>query len=136
MSSRRTSVFRNNRPFQVGLILSAILLVAVISILLTETCPPASRCQPRWQELWNGPTNQIGDSLSGVGSVFAFIWLVMTAWMQSIELTRQREELRAQRDEWRRVSDAQELQVRALEEHARIFSDEARRREGRREERP
>ena len=107
------------KPIKAGLLLTAIIAAIVVISGLGVACDAAGRCTERWRLLLTAPANEVGDTLSGIGSVLAFIWLVMTAWMQSMELREQRKELRAQRDEWAKMS-------KALDAQARIFEDERR----------
>lgn len=64
----------------------------------------------RSSELLELELNEVGDLLAGVAGTLAFVWLIVAVFVQ-------RAELRAQRDEWKRMG-------RALEAQAAIFADE------------
>lgn len=111
-------------PIWVGSGLTLLLIGGVVLSGFGSVCDDSGSCLSRWQILQNAPSNEIGDTLSGIGSALAFIWLVMTAWMQSQELREQRKELRQQRKEWEKISAAQDAQVEILERQGDIFADE------------
>lgn len=104
-------------PIKVGLVLSVGIVLIVTVAGFGRACNSTADCDLRYRLLWEAPANELGDTLLGIGSALAFIWLVVTAWMQSMELRAQRDELRAQRDESAKMS-------RALEAQAAIFQDE------------
>jgi len=45
------------------------------------------------------PANEVGDTLAGFAGTLAFVWIIVTVWLQALELKAQREELRLTRDE-------------------------------------
>ena len=82
-----------------------------------------------WQWFWTSKPNEIGDTLAGFAGTLAFIWIVVTVWLQSIELGEQREVLIAQKEEFKAMVAAQNAQVEALRAQAAVFEDEKRRRD-------
>lgn len=82
--------------------------------------------------------NEVGDALAGFAGALAFIWIIVTVWLQSIELAEQRKELRAQRREMElqreemtlqsqeaeRQREATQEMARAMRAQADIFEDE------------
>ena len=111
-------------PIWVGVGLTVMLIGGAIWASFGAVCDNNGICYSRWQALQRSPSNEIGDTLSGIGSALAFIWLVITAWMQSQELRAQRMELRQQRKEWKKISAAQDAQVEILRTQGEIFADE------------
>lgn len=114
----------NPLPIWFGAGLTITVLGCVIWAGLSSVCEPAGVCAARWKLLDNAPANELGDTLSGVGSVLAFVWVIVTVVLQSQELKAQREELRQQRLEWERISKAQDKQVEIMTQQAEIFEDE------------
>ncbi|MEZ5720324.1 MAG: hypothetical protein R3D59_00640 [Paracoccaceae bacterium] len=72
--------------------------------------------------------NEIGDTLAGLFSSLAFIWIVVTVFLQSQELAAQRDELVLARAEAKRTADALADQVELLQVQGEIFKDEQRQR--------
>ena len=52
-----------------------------------------------WQHFMHASPNEIGDTLAGFAGALAFVWIIVTVWLQSRELAAQREELRMTREE-------------------------------------
>lgn len=57
-----------------------------------EVCQEKT-CTPKWQVLRNSTPAEIGDALSGVGSVLALIWVIVTDWMAKFDHERALEAL-------------------------------------------
>lgn len=111
----------NRSPIAWGVLFSVgVLLVAALAAGGTA-CDDAG-CGQRLDAILRAPFNEIGDTLSGFGSVLAFFWLTITVWLQRQELAEQRRELIAQRKETARMADAQAEQVRILQKQAEIFA--------------
>ena len=72
-------------PIWVGVGLTVMLIGGAIWASFGAVCDNNGICYSRWQALQRSPSNEIGDTLLGIGSALAFIWLVITAWMQSHE---------------------------------------------------
>lgn len=106
----------NILPIWVGAALTATVLGCVIWAGLSPICDAAGACAPRWKLLANAPANELGDTLSGVGSVLAFIWVIVTVWMQSIQLQLQRRDMAAQQAETRRMTEATVAQARIYQQ--------------------
>lgn len=103
----------------VPLLVGALLTVAVLGLALWagdgEVCQDGT-CTPKWKVFLNSTPAEIGDALSGVGSVLAFIWVIVTVWIQSIELRLQREEMRDQQAETAKMAEAMAQQSRIFEQ--------------------
>ncbi|MDO5605318.1 MAG: hypothetical protein Q4G25_09190 [Paracoccus sp. (in: a-proteobacteria)] len=106
----------NLLPIWVGAGLTFLVLSGVILAGLSSVCDAGGVCTPRWRLLANAPAHELGDTLSGVGSVLAFIWVIVTVWMQSIQLQLQRRDIHAQQAESRRLSDAMEAQAKIYQQ--------------------
>lgn len=114
---------------KIGIALTAFVLLGVGLLGFFEACDDSGECAARWRLLWSAPANEIGDTLAGVGSVLAFIWLIVAIFLQKYELTLQRSELGQQRKEWAKISAAQDAQVSILERQSEIFAEEQIRRD-------
>jgi autonomous glycyl radical cofactor GrcA len=115
-------------PIKVGLILSCIVLVGFIVMSFQRNCilleTSVLECRENWERFWASKPNEIGDTLAGFAGTLAFIWIVVTVWLQSTELAEQREVLREQKEEFKLMVSAQNAQVRALEAQAAVFEHE------------
>ena len=65
-------------PIWIGLALTILLIVGTVWLASGTVCDPETECMSRWDALRDAPSNEIGDTLAGVGSALAFIWLVIT----------------------------------------------------------
>ncbi len=85
---------------------------------LASTCNnelfPNGDCPPKWQHLYAAPPNEVGDTLAGLAGVLAFIWLIATVLLQSIELREQRRVLTLQKEEMREQRKAAQDMAEAL----------------------
>ncbi|WP_299888337.1 hypothetical protein [uncultured Ruegeria sp.] len=100
---------------------------------LAPTCSgdffPKGECPPKWRHLYAAPPNEVGDTLAGLAGVLAFIWLIATVLLQSVELGEQRRVLALQKEEMKEQREATQEMARSLSAQAKIFEGEARQRE-------
>jgi len=109
-------------PFIVGFALTSLVVgVAIWSLNSGEVCDPSGTCMSRWEALKASRPNEIGDALGGFAGALAFVWLIVTVWLQATEL-------REQREEFEKMADAQQEQVKLLVTQGEIFKDEQRQR--------
>jgi hypothetical protein len=112
--------------------LTAIVLLLFAAMALQERCVflPSNllECRANYNWFLDSPPNEIGDTLAGFAGSLAFIWIVITVWLQSSELSEQREVLIAQKEEFKAMVAAQNAQVEALRAQAAVFEDEKRHR--------
>ena len=115
-------------PTRVGLSLSIAVLGIFSLMALQSRCEllPSETLECRSNLAWflDSRPNEIGDTLAGFAGTLAFIWIVVTVWLQSVELREQREVLKAQRKEFEEMAAAQKAQVHALNEQAEVFKAE------------
>lgn len=122
MQSKRRPIWKEP-PFLIGIGLTcAVFVLAFVSLGLGEFCDSSGRCTSKWVVLKASPPNEIGDSLAGFAGTLAFVWLIVTVWLQATEL-------REQREEFEKMADAQEAQVALLATQGEIFADEQRQRD-------
>lgn len=93
--------FRSGEPLLVGTALTKAFgaLVLILAILPQHTS--ADGWEWRILAFLTSPPNGIGDTLAGLAGVLAFMWIIITVWLQSQELSAQRKELKATRKEVR-----------------------------------
>ncbi|MDF1668451.1 MAG: putative phage abortive infection protein [Roseovarius sp.] len=85
----------------VGAILTlAIILAFGISLAFGEVCAWYGSCESKWNYLVGATPNEIGDSLAGFAGSLAFIWIVVTVWLQATELSEQRDVLKDHKTEF------------------------------------
>lgn len=106
--------------FVVGIVLTVLVLGGFAYTLFLW--PMNDTYATKWAYLRNAQPNEIGDTLAGVAGTLAFVWIVVTVWLQATDL-------REQRQEFRRMSIAQEAQAAVLEKQREIFQDEQRQRD-------
>ena len=71
-----------------------------------------------WNQLrFRSTPNEIGDMLAGFAGALAFIWIVVTVLLQAAEL-------REQREQFEKMADAQEDQVKILVEQRKFYERE------------
>lgn len=122
----RVGMKRGN-PMFVGIGCTKLFLVGVAVLALL---PQQNDDDWSWR-LWSfitAPSNVIGDTLAGVAGVLAFLWIIVTVWLQSIELKEQRKELKGQRDELEEQRKATQDMARSMAAQAKVFEDEQRQR--------
>lgn len=100
---------------------SIVFATIIIVFALAPTCNqelfPNGDCPPKWKHIYVARPNEVGDTLAGLAGVFAFIWLIGTVLLQSMELREQRKEFREQRI-------ATQDMARAMAAQAAIFESE------------
>ncbi len=149
MSDKETKIRWWKRPVVIGWIATAVLTGFFVYSMTLSDCRTMlilgevkSVCTSKWGELRTASPNEIGDTLAGVAGTLAFLWIVVTVWLQSQELAEQRKELKLTRDELegqkeatQAMAKAQAEQVRLLEVQGKIFIDEQKQRREDRAER-
>ena len=71
-----------------------------------------------------GDPNEFGDTLAGLAGSLALLWIIVTAWHQSVELREQRRIIEEQKDEIAAQRIATQQMATALGTQARIYEDE------------
>lgn len=86
----------------VGFLTSFSFFLFVLYLGSMEYCRPddPSRCSTKMEAFVNGSPNEIGDTLAGLASALAFLWIIITVMLQGRELAAQREELELTRGEY------------------------------------
>ena len=101
-------------PVKAGLILSAIVVFGFAMMATQYRCillpSGALECRSNLAWFMDSRPNEIGDALAGFAGTLAFIWIVVTVWLQSIELSEQRQELKKQREEFSKTNSLMEFQ--------------------------
>ncbi|MDZ4086971.1 MAG: hypothetical protein U1E69_09225 [Tabrizicola sp.] len=119
-------------PIKVGLLLTFLLLLFISYLAAIDRCvllaSGAMECRRNVEWFLDSSPNEIGDTIAGIFATLAFVWIVVTVFLQSAELAEQRDELSLTREELRLAREAQEKQLEVMEVQARIFEDEKRQR--------
>ncbi|WP_283638340.1 hypothetical protein [Marinovum algicola] len=87
-------------------------------------CDQTGDCSTRFTSFLAAPANEIGDAMAGFAGSLAFIWIIVTVWLQSKELAAQREELALTRKEFSAMAKAQSKQVELLVSQGEIYKEE------------
>ncbi len=81
-------------------------------------------CRSNFQWFLTSEPNEIGDALAGFAGSLAFIWIVVTVWMQGAELKLQRFELALQRQEFEKMVEAQTSQAHIMSQQLDVVTRE------------
>ncbi|MBY5971450.1 hypothetical protein KUV28_03800 [Ferrimonas balearica] len=103
-------------------------LAVFLFILWLAVQPAPKEAGTRAAEFWSLPLNSMGDALAGLAASLAFLWLIVTAFIQKNELKEQRRALEAQREELELARAVQNKQLQAMETQAMIFDEEQKQR--------
>lgn len=79
-------------PMIIGYILTALIII-FWSVIFAHTPECTQKpCEGNWNNFWNQPPNEIGDTFAGLFGSLAFVWIVVTVFLQGHELREQRAE--------------------------------------------
>ncbi len=115
---------RSDQPLDVGRALTKLFLVIVVILAFLPQHTAEGGWNLRILAILLSPANEIGDTLAGIAGVLAFLWIIITVWLQSQELSAQREELRLTRLEMKEQREATQDMARAMSAQAKVFEDE------------
>ena len=120
-------------PTAFGFLTSLVVLLFILWLAVQQAPDPLGATgadgATRLSEFWQLPLNAMGDALAGLAASLAFLWLIVTAFIQKNELKEQRAALEAQRDELELAREVQNEQLKAMKAQSRIFEDEQRERQ-------
>ena len=112
----REKLWRPDNPIAYGLGISVLLIGAYLVLGFQSKCIN-SVCETNFQKFFEADPNEIGDTLAGLFAALAFVWIIVTVFLQSRELKEQRKEFREQRK-------ATQDMARAMKAQAEIFEQE------------
>ncbi|WP_293574749.1 hypothetical protein [Phaeobacter sp.] len=102
---------KSDRPMEVGKAFTKAFLAIVMGLAVLPQYTVDGGWQLRVYALFTSPPNEIGDTFAGIAGVLAFLWIIITVWLQSQELAAQRQELEATRKELKLAREAQQEQA-------------------------
>jgi hypothetical protein len=105
-----------------GLMATFMILFMVFVLFGFEHCEGKENCQNKLVSLIKSSPSEVGDTLAGVASALAFLWIILTVKMQSNEMKEQRKEFTQQRE-------ATQAMARTMASQAKIFEGEQRQRD-------
>lgn len=108
--------WRWGNPMAWGIVLSGVVIAPFVVLAFLPVCE-WGKCVSKWEHFVSAPPNEIGDTIAGLAGSLAFVWIIVTVWLQAIELKEQRKELIDQRK-------ATEDMAKSLKVQAEIFKDE------------
>lgn len=103
-------------------VLGSVTIVLVVLWLAVQ--PSASGQGNKLADFWSLELNAMGDALAGLASTVAFLWLIVTAFIQRNELQEQRKSLGAQIEELQHTRREFELTRKVQEDHLNSFSEQ------------
>jgi hypothetical protein len=131
--TERSGFWRVENPIMWACLVTIAMFVALIRLGLSETCSEnywgLRICREKWRLLFNASPNEVGDTLAGFAGALAFVWIIVTVAMQSIELSEQRKVLTLQKDEMKLQRKATEDMAIAMAAQAEIFEGEKQQRQ-------
>lgn len=109
-------------PFHVGLFLSLVATACVVWFLATGCF--GESCQTRWAFLMSSTPNVLGDTIAGLVGASALLWIIITAWNQSIELRTQQDLIAEQSDEMKKQAAASVEMAEAMRAQQDLISEQ------------
>ncbi|MDF1726113.1 MAG: putative phage abortive infection protein [Sulfitobacter sp.] len=91
-------------PIDTGWLLTIGVIVLVESIALPTYCV-GERCSTRLEDFFALRPSEMGDTLAGIFSALAFIWIIVTVFLQSKELSEQRAVFLGQKEEFEKQNE-------------------------------
>ncbi len=129
----RPRFWRIRNPIMWACVATLGFVALIVLFGLAPTCNgdffPKGDCPPKWRHLYAAPPNEVGDTLAGLAGVLAFIWLIATVLLQSVELSEQRRVLALQKEEMEEQRIATQEMASAMGSQSQIFLDEQRQRD-------
>ncbi|MBR9650118.1 hypothetical protein [Thalassovita aquimarina] len=120
----------SNHPVRVGWIVTAVIVGLAVWLGFTKPLGcVGDDCHTRFVVLLSSKPNEVGDALAGFSGALAFVWIIVTVWLQSKELAAQREELNLTRIEMHEQSLATQEMAKAMSAQTHVFEDELKQRE-------
>lgn len=111
--------------FLVGLVLTCVMLVLfALLVHFSETCDVSEVCTGGFSRVLNLSPNEIGDMIAGIAGALAFVWIIVSIRIQSLELAAQNKELQIANSLFLQQSDALKRQMDLLEEERRQRNSE------------
>lgn len=107
-------------PVSWGAIATLAVVVFAAYVSMSPYCPGGRDCPTKLSVFLSSRPNEIGDTLAGFAGALAFVWIVVTVWLQSQELAAQRRELRETRLEVGAQRVANEKMAAALSSQATV----------------
>ena len=108
-------------PFAWGLVGTVIIVFLVVGYMISGGTEDSVS---RFAMIMAGDPNEFGDTLAGLAGSLALLWIIVTAWHQSVELREQRRIIEEQKDESAAQRIATQQMATALGTQARIYEDE------------
>ncbi len=131
-NSEKLPFWRLDNPILWGILATSGIFLVGLSLSRIEKCSLLGEeptvCFTKWHEFLLSSPNEVGDTLAGFAGALAFVWIIVTVWLQSHELAAQREELRLNREETAKMAMAQGQQVKLMQLQALLFEDEQKQR--------
>ncbi|WP_171230265.1 hypothetical protein [Ruegeria sp. HKCCA4008] len=118
----------SDHPMEVGRALTKLFLAVIVVLAFLPQHTQDDGWNLRAFAFLTAPANEIGDTFAGVAGVLAFLWIIITVWLQSQELSAQRTELELTRIEFQKMAEAQKKQAKILNTQSELLLDEQKQR--------
>lgn len=114
-------------PIGIGVLCTLLVFLLFAKILLISRCEllPSQvlECRSNWEWFLDSRPNEVGDALAGFSASLAFVWIIVTVFLQTVELRAQREELKLTRAEFKEMSNSLQRQANAMDEEKSMYSE-------------
>lgn len=107
-----------SHPVFWGILATLTVLAFALWIGSQVDCSSEGNCQTKFSIFLAARPNEVGDTLAGFAGALAFVWIIVTVWLQSQELSEQRRVLSEQKDEFAKTNEnmlAQRFEVSFFE---------------------
>jgi len=112
-------------PVTWGVVFTIAIVALGLWIGSAEHCFHDGACVSKFQLFLRSDPNEVGDTLAGFAGALAFVWIIVTVWLQSLELAAQRAELVLTRREMAEQRKATQDMAKSMAAQAEIFAIEA-----------
>jgi hypothetical protein len=110
-----------NGHLRFGFVTTILVFIAIFLLAVDLIPVDGNQEAARWRLFMDASPNEIGDTIAGIASTLAFLWIIVTVMMQGNELRLQRrelaltrKELKAQRNEFQKTAEALQSQTEIM----------------------
>lgn len=132
MASCPEKSWRLNNPILWGAVISTVFFLCMLFLAQRSDCSVtdqgAKECLSKWGQFLASSPNELGDTLAGLAGAMAFLWIIVTVWLQSHELSEQRHELQLTRQELQLTRKESTKMAASMEAQTNVFLEEQKQR--------
>jgi hypothetical protein len=122
LGARARLLRRQDSLIKLGFVGTVVIFLTVFVVFGFQYCDEGG-CRNEFLKLLQSQPSEVGDTLAGISSALAFLWIIITVTMQSKELKAQRTELSLTRREHQLSREISDKTLRVLE-HDSLLRDQ------------